>query len=146
MILHVKGTEFTHHLTEEILLLTGQSTLLTDSIDHDAARQTLAFTVERSPVSSARTRFWRPAAVQYDRSARRATRVEVRNVLAVDVPRRDEVSREQRLVIELGLLVRGLEVHVSSVDEDRGRKAFTLTARLAAVDLRLTDADEVSPA
>jgi len=73
MILHVKGTEFTHHLTEEILLLTGQSTLLTDSIDHDAARQTLAFTVERSPVSSARTRFWRPAAVQYDRSARRAT-------------------------------------------------------------------------
>jgi len=76
MYLHIVGSEFTYHIREEILLLTGHSFFLGPTLRYDEHEDRVSFVLERFRLSRCRSRFLGVVrGPTYDRSRFVRTRV-----------------------------------------------------------------------
>lgn len=145
MRLQLQGGEFSHHIGEELLLLTGQSFFLGPSIRHDEAERRITFTLERFRLCGLENRLLGLLRFpRYDRSLAVRTRVEVSDVESVETMWNDIGLPRERFQIEAGVVIRPGILAVTSLAEDRGKKLFSLMVHFRSLDIRLADESEHS--
>lgn len=138
MRIHASGSEFSRHLAEEIALLTGRSSFVLSTLEHDQSASRVRFVLERLRLGQPRMRFFGLITSPTYDTQRVRTLVEVLNVDSVDVRRASPLAIE-RVYVERGLLISADRVYFSSVEEDRGKKFFVLSVRVKSLDVRLSD-------
>jgi hypothetical protein len=143
--LHATGTEFSHHIAEEISLLTGRSLFVLPSFQYQQRDSRVSFVLERFAVRDIRPRLF--GALQlptYETSDAIKTIVEIQQVEHCEVRRSSHAIEEARFHVERGISVARNSIHVSSVEEDKGEKFFLLTVRVKYLDIRLSDDREAT--
>jgi hypothetical protein len=141
MRFELQGEEFSYHVFKEILLITGQSWLVVNSVKRSADGSVLQFMLERLKLQRVRRRLMGLFdAPRYDKSKRIQTAVEIRGVKAMAVDDRiGDVDADAVFPILIGLLTDERTMTITSVQEDRGQPFYSMEIVFSRLDIIIAD-------
>lgn len=138
----VKDMSFSHHLAAELMLLTGKSYLMLQTLAYDEMKGEVCFILHRRELLSVRRKclgiIENPV---YSNACQKQTCVRIGSVVSF---RSSNKSPHKTHSIQLmnGLLVKSTEVSASSVEEEKGVPFFEMTICVSHLDIEMSDVIE----
>jgi hypothetical protein len=142
MYLRIIGNSFTENVLKEILVITDSARLFFREIKYDEAKRIIFLPIQRFGVIGKRRFFGSRMPYKYDRNTRIRTLVTIRNVEECKIQNNVDDLTKSEIIIMFGIGVRGRNIFLSSLEEYRGVKRYSMILKVSEVDIELNDQNE----
>lgn len=135
MHLRIRGAGIPEALCETVASITDHARLRHPEIRHDDASGEVRLPITRFPLIKQR----RALGNLHDRHSPIQATVTVRNVVSFDIEDNTNPEPGHEIVLLFGIRLQDKEVYACSAEEDRGQHSFSVTLRVAELDVEIAD-------
>ncbi len=139
MYLRAIGNYFTQNLLKEISILTDQARLLFRNIEYDEVKGLIVLPVERFKVLTKRRVFGVFITRKYEKNAVVESKITIRNITKCHVENNIDDQKTTYVTVLFGVTIRNDEIMVCSLEEDRGKKLYSIELKVSELDIEISD-------